>query len=327
MARGSERASHGRDGGVTTGQPSSSNSALLPATAAALADAVRDTAGPLRIVGAGTWLDAGKPARDATPLRLDAFRGVRAYVPADLTISVGAATTLGELDEITAANGQYYPLFPWGGDDGSVGATVATATPGPFTAALGRPRDLVLGLECVDGRGRVVRAGGKVVKNVAGFDLTRLMTGAWGTLGVITELHLRLRARPTVDETWLLRADGPRSALALAELLRSPLAPLGCVPLTPRLAAALKLQVGEAWLIRIGGNAAFVSEARRALSSIGSSVAQDPASWRVVRAAAAPEPSLGNWRWDALSQRLKANFDPRDILNRGLLGAVAGAAA
>lgn len=283
---------------------------IAPQTVDALADVLRGAEDGVRICAAGTWLDAGHLVQAAHELHLDAFRGVRAYVPDDLTITVGAATTLRELDAVTAAHGQWCPLLPWGSDDATVGATIATATSGPFAATLGRPRDLVLGLECVDGRGRIVRAGGRVVKNVAGFDLTRLMTGAWGTLGVITEVHLRLRARPAVDETWELHA---RDDDAVAAWLGAPLAPLACVPF------GMGAQ-GTTWLVRLGGNTEFVVAARQALFALGRCESRAESEWTTLRAEGGPPARAARWQWNNLSRQLKAAFDPRHVLNPGLLG-------
>ena len=167
--------------------------------AAGVAGGMSDAA--LRLRGGGHWMDAGHAVQAPIRSSLEALRGIVAYTPGDLTITVGAATTLAELDSATRAHGQWCPLLPWGDDAGTVGATVATATAGPFADALGRPRDLVLGVEAVDGTGRIIVAGGRVVKNVAGFDLTRAFTGSWGTLAAITHVHLRLRARPAIDES------------------------------------------------------------------------------------------------------------------------------
>lgn len=298
--------------------------AIRPGSADELAGLLRDAAAAppsaragYRIRGAGTWSDTGSADPRATPLELGALTGISEYAPADLTISVGAATTLAELDEVTRANGQWCPLLPWGDDRSTVGATIATATSGPFADSLGRPRDLVLGLECVDGRGRIIRAGGRVVKNVAGFDLTRLMTGAWGTLGVITAVHLRLRSRPVVDETWALQAA---DLAALEEFSRGAAAPLACTALTPRLANAVGASVSAGWLVRIGGNARFTEAARRALHALGPCEPLSDSAWTVLRATHAPAPSTTAWKWDALSRRIKATFDPSNLLNPGLLG-------
>src|SRR5436190_19613663 len=155
----------------------------------------------LRIVGSGTWLDANRPVRADARLSTTALAGVSEYVAGDLTITVGAATTLAEIARVTARAGQWLTLDPHGEDQGTIGATIATASVGPLAHHFGLARDVVLGLEFVTGAGDVVRGGGRVVKNVAGFDLARLLTGSWGTLGVITEVTLRLRALPEVDRT------------------------------------------------------------------------------------------------------------------------------
>jgi glycolate oxidase FAD binding subunit len=300
--------------------------AVRPLSADELAELLRDAAAAqpgsgartgYRIRGAGTWSDAGSADPRATPLELGALKGVSEYAPADLTISVGSATTLAELDDVTRVNGQWCPLLPWGDDRSTVGATIATATSGPFAESLGRPRDLVLGLECVDGRGRIIRAGGRVVKNVAGFDLTRLMTGAWGTLGVITAVHLRLRSRPLADETWALQSA---DAAAVDAFRRGAGAPLACTALTPRLANAVGADVGAGWLVRIGGNARFTAAARSALRALGPCEPLPDSAWTALRATHAPGSRTDTWKWDALSRRIKATFDPGNVLNPGLLG-------
>lgn len=294
--------------------------ALHPHSVEDVADIVRDAIGGLRIRGAGTWMQAGAPVNAAQELHLAAFAGVRAYTPGDLTISVGAATTLAELDAVTAAQGQWCPLLPWGDDRGTVGATLATATTGPFAAALGRPRDLVLGLECVDGMGRVVRAGGRVVKNVAGFDLTRLMVGSWGTLGVITEVHLRLRARPAEDVTLLV--DAP-SWDALRAFARSAAGALAAIPLGERVARALGYDSASSSLVRLGGNAGQVAAARAELTRLGGCRELDPSAWDVVRREMAAPDHARRWPWTPLMRRVRERFDPRGVLNPGLLEASA----
>lgn len=293
---------------------------LHPRRVEDVAAIVRDASGGLRIRGAGTWMHAGAPVTAAQELHLSAFSGVRAYTPGDLTISVGAATTLAELDAVTGAEGQWCPLLPWGDDRGTVGATLATATTGPFAGTLGRPRDLVLGLECVDGMGRVVRAGGRVVKNVAGFDLTRLMVGSWGTLGVITEVHLRLRARPTVDVTLLVDAASRDAMPAFAQ---STAAALAVIVPGERVTRALGHGGAGSWLVRLGGNSAQVTAARGALAGLGACRELDPSAWDVVRREMAAPDHTQRWPWTPLMRRVRERFDPRGVLNPGLLGASA----
>src|SRR5947209_4744398 len=141
-----------------------------------LAELVRTASQPLRIVAHGTWQDAGRPC-DASAMRLDVggYRGIVEYEPGDLTLTCAAGTSLREIDEATHENRQFLALDPFGSPDGSLGATVATASVGPLSHGFGAVRDNVLGLEFVTGDGVVARGGGRVVKNVAGFDLVRLL--------------------------------------------------------------------------------------------------------------------------------------------------------
>lgn len=293
----------------------------FPRSAAEVATIVRDAAAArqgLRLAGTGTWLDAGHPVRAARTVSMRAINGIVSYNPADLTLTCGAGTTIHELDESTRAHGQWCPLAPPGMDlMSTVGATVATAMESPYAATLGRPRSLVLGLECVDGAGRVIAAGGRVVKNVAGFDLTRAMIGAWGTLGAITQVHLRLRARPAVDECWSLRLL-PDDLARLDSYVRGPLAPLACV--RHEMPASPPAPDHHWYLVRIGGNAAFVAESRAALQALGATLPQEPSAIDAWRGSHEPAPLALQWRWDPISLRLRDRFDPHRILNPGLLG-------
>ncbi len=255
--------------------------------AARIADAHARRA-PLRIRGAGTWLDAGRPCA-GDPLDIGALAGIVEYTPGDLTITARAGTSLRELDRVTAAEGQWLGLDPAGAPEGTIGATVATASDGPLAIAFGRVRDLVLGLECITGTGEVTRVGGRVVKNVAGFDLVRLHTGAWGTLGVISEVTLRLRARPEVDRAFVVTGDERASLESrLAPLTDLPLAPLALELLDPALSAALGLARGTCLLVRLGGNAERVDAQQRALGALGDVREVDTA---VFMRLAADEPS------------------------------------
>lgn len=292
-----------------------------PRTSAEVAEIIREAAHRregIRLLGRGSWLEAGHPVRATRRVSLHGTRGIVSYTPADLTITCGAGTTIAELDAATRAHGQWCPLAPPGDDAFStVGATVATASAGPYAATFGRPRNLVLGLECVDGTGRVIAAGGRVVKNVAGFDLTRTMTGAWGTLGAITLVHLRLRALPAASEWWSLLA--PKADAARVEAwVRGPLAPLACMPFTP--ADAPPDADRALFFVHLGGNAAFVAASRATLRTLGEVRELDPRALPVLAPYGAPSNPALDWRWDALSLRLRDRFDPHRILNPGLLG-------
>jgi glycolate oxidase FAD binding subunit len=158
--------------------------------------------------GSGTWLWSGNSA--APPdLVLSAARmdGVIEHVPGDLTITVGAGMRMSALDARLASHNQWLPLDP-PGEKRTLGAVASTGVWGPLGAAWGGPRDLTLGLRAVTGDGRAFQAGGRVVKNVAGFDLVRLLIGSRGTLAFVTEVTLRLFPRPAVDRTLVVRGGG-----------------------------------------------------------------------------------------------------------------------
>ena len=163
---------------------------------------------PLRIAGRSAWLDAGRPVRAVKSLSLRDDSGIVGYVPGDLTLTVRAGTPLSEIARATQEHEQWLPLDPYGSSDGTIGATIATGSAGPLASSFGLPRDLLLGLEFVNGRGDVVRAGGKVVKNVAGFDLPKLMVGSLGTLGVIVQVALKVRPLPKATRTLVTEQGG-----------------------------------------------------------------------------------------------------------------------
>ena len=239
----------------------------------------------LRISGSGSWLDAGRPVRADTSLSMSDDRGVVGYVPGDLTLTVRAGTTLGEIADSTSDHDQWLPLDPYGSPDGSIGATMSTASAGPLASSFGLPRDLLLGLEFVNGRGETIRAGGKVVKNVAGFDLSRLLTGSWGTLGVITEVTLRLYARPAVDRTFAIDLDGREGQVTsiVRAIVASPLTPFALLLLSASAARSVKIGEHAVCLIRFGGNDAMVRAQLSGLSQLARPQEVDTKIWLAVR--------------------------------------------
>ncbi len=257
---------------------------LTPATVddvrSAMRDAMRDET-PLQIRGAGTWRAASAPIAAARALSLAALRGIIAYVPGDLTITAWAGTSLAEIANETAAHGQWIGLDPAGDRHGTIGATIATASSGPLAHAFGTPRDLVLGLDAVTGYGESVRPGGRVVKNVAGFDLVRLYTGSWGTLGAITSVTLRLRALPVHDVTLAITGfETTRLSPLLGALRANTLSLLACEFVDGGTAKTLGISNGgDALLLRLGGNDAFIRGQRAVVDGIAPSRVVDPAVW------------------------------------------------
>ncbi len=239
----------------------------------------------LRIVGSETWRDAGRPTRAVERLDLAQLTGIVEYEPGDLTLTARAGTTLSEIEVATRVNSQFLTLDPYGAPNGTLGATLATASYGPLSHAFGGPRDAALGLEFVTGDGRVVRGGGRVVKNVAGFDLTRLLVGSWGTLGVITEVSVRLRALPDVDESFALPLPADASALAatIAALRAAPIAPWCAELVCMHLARDLALEPRAVILLRLAGNAESVAAQKIAVAALGQASSVPFNAWERLR--------------------------------------------
>lgn len=183
---------------------------------------VRDSAQhgrALRVCGGGTKDFVGGAAvanSQAEPLDLRAHAGIVDYEPSELVVTVRAGTLLSELEALLASRGQCLPFEPPRfAAGGTVGGMVAAGLSGPGRASAGSVRDFVLGIEIINGKAELLRFGGQVMKNVAGYDVSRLMAGSWGTLGVITEVSLKVLPTPVAEATLRFECD---RAEALARL-------------------------------------------------------------------------------------------------------------
>jgi len=191
----------------------------VPDSTDALAATLRlaDEAGwRVRLEGHGSWVPPDAGADLALTTRgLDRIVTVQ---PADLVATVEAGVSMDALQRRLAAEGMWLALDPPGRPERTIGSVVATATAGALRAGFGPVRDHILGCTAVTGDGRVIRPGGTVVKNVAGYDLTKLQVGGFGAFGVLTTLHLRLRALPAADVTHLARGSRDDLTRAAREL-------------------------------------------------------------------------------------------------------------
>ena len=189
----------------------------------------------VRIEGRTSWLPGDAPAEFAIATRgLDRVVSVSG---ADLVASVQAGATLDRVRRELAAHGLWLALDPPGHPERTIGSIFATGTTGALRQGYGPARDHVLGCTVVAGDGRVIEAGGRVVKNVAGYDLTRLQVGAFGAFGVITSLHLRLRALPAADVTLLARGERDRLTHAARGLMAAAASLASLELFSPALAA------------------------------------------------------------------------------------------
>jgi FAD/FMN-containing dehydrogenase len=216
----------------------------------------------IRVEGNGTWLSSDAPADLAVSTRgLDRVVSVS---PADLVATVEAGTPLEALRRRLAEEEMWLAIDPPGRPERSLGSVVATATSGPLRHGFGPVRDHVLGCTVATGDGRLVRAGGRVVKNVAGYDLTKLQVGGFGGFGIIAEVHLRLRALPRADVTVVAR--GPRDALTAVarDLIAAQLLPGALELLSPALAGEPEWTLAA----RFAGTDAAVQADVRRLSTL-----------------------------------------------------------
>lgn len=170
---------------------------------AALTDQVRAAVAartPLYIRGGASKTFPGRPV-NAAPLDTRAHRGVVNYDPTELVITVRAGTPVAELDAVLDAAGQMLPCEPAQADGAAtVGGMVASGLAGPRRPWAGSVRDYVLGCRVVTGEGKLLRFGGEVMKNVAGYDVSRLMTGSFGCLGLLTEVSLKVLPKPRATQ-------------------------------------------------------------------------------------------------------------------------------
>lgn len=150
------------------------------------------------------------------PLHLAEYQGILSYEPSELVITARAGTTLQELNAVLAEKNQYLafepPLLK---TSATLGGTIASGFSGPARPYFGAARDFVLGIKCLNGKGELLNFGGQVMKNVAGYDVSRLMVGALGTLGVLLEISCKVLPLPRETCTLCLSVDSEAQALAL----------------------------------------------------------------------------------------------------------------
>jgi len=175
---------------------------------------------PLDIQGGGSKSFYGRPAR-GEPLSMLGHRGLIQYEPTELVITARAGTPLAELEALLREQNQMFPFEPPHFDappttTASLGGTVACGLSGPRRPFAGSLRDAVLGVKLINGKGEVLSFGGQVIKNVAGFDVSRLQAGAMGSLGVLLEVSLKVAARPEAEETRVFEMDAEQALSSLA---------------------------------------------------------------------------------------------------------------
>ena len=262
-----------------------------------IADRVRAATGPLRIAGAGTKAWYGR-AVVGEVLDLTGHSGIVDYDPSELVVTARAGTPLAEIEAAIAAHGQMLAFEPPA--FGTLGGAVATGLAGPRRPFTGAVRDYVLGVRVLDGRGDVLRSGGTVFKNVAGFDAFRLMSGAHGTLGVILDVSLRVTPRPRVEVSLAFDMAGGPARDWVTGLMVRPLPLSGAFHDGERL--HLRLSGGEAAVSQaaaeLGGEAEGL-ELWSVLRDLKHPALAGPVLWRIALPQTADIPALeGRLAWD-----------------------------
>ena len=257
----------------------------------------------LRLRGGGTKDFYGNALRGEV-LDTRSYAGIVAYEPTELVVTARCGTPLSDLETILDENHQCLPFEPpHFGEAATVGGCVAAGLSGPRRVAAGALRDFVLGVKLVDGRGQALAFGGQVMKNVAGYDVSRLVAGSLGTLGLIAEVSLKLAPRPQAESTLRLAMPQARALEAMNRWAGQPLA-----------ISASAWHDGEL-SVRLSGSAAAV---HAAAARIGGT-ALDGAFWRELREQthaffSGPEPL---WRLSLPSTAPAVELDGKQLLEWG----------
>jgi glycolate oxidase FAD binding subunit len=300
---------------------------LKPGSERELAEVIAATTDPLEIIGTGTKRGLGRPVQAAARLDMSGFSGVIAYEPEELILEVGAATPLAEVEALIAARGQQFDFEPpdWStllgsASTGTVGGLAACNLSGPRRLKAGAVRDHILGVRGVTGAGDAFKAGARVVKNVTGYDLPKLLTGSYGTLAALTSVILKVLPQPETEETVVLTGlDDDKAVATMSLAMQSPceVSSAACVP-------------GEAVYLRLEGIAPSVAYRRDALAKMLKTPVEvmaaksSAARWKAIRDGAlfAGRPSHPLWRLSVapsqapgIIRTLKENLDIRYLFD------------
>lgn len=207
---------------------------LKPRDAKEVEDAVRWALGndkALEVAGQGTKRAIGRPSQTDITLDLSGLNGITLYEPAELVLSARAGTPLADIEELLAKNNQelafepmdYGPLLGGKAGQGTIGGVIATNLSGSRRIKAGAARDHFLGVTAVTGRGDTIKSGGRVVKNVTGYDMCKVLAGSWGTLAAMTDITIKVLPRAETEATVLVEGLDDASACGvMAAAMGSP---------------------------------------------------------------------------------------------------------
>lgn len=185
---------------------------LIPNTELELSDIISRAAAPFEVMGTGTKQGMGRKVSDLQQLSVQNFSSVLAYEPEELILDIGAGALLSDVEKLVDSKQQYLAFEPpdlskllESKHSGTMGGLLACNLSGPRRIKAGAARDHVLGLSAISGRGEIFKAGARVVKNVTGYDVPKLMAGSYGTLAVFTSVIFKVLPKPETEETIILR--------------------------------------------------------------------------------------------------------------------------
>jgi glycolate oxidase FAD binding subunit len=260
---------------------------------------------PLAIQGGGSKAFYGR-ASEGRPCLVGGHSGVIDYTPAELVISARAGTPLAELEAVLAQEGQMLAFEPpHFGTTATLGGTIACGQSGPRRPYAGAARDFVLGVRCLNGKGEVLRLGGQVMKNVAGYDLSRLLTGSLGTLAVLLDIHLKVLPQPEIDVTLQQTCSADEAILRCNNWAGQPLPLSGACHIDGRL------------FLRLSGSARGVAAAS---AVVGGDICEDgPGFWQALREQQLPffQDDTPLWRLSVPAAAASLDLDGEQLLDWG----------
>lgn len=278
---------------------------LKPRDGKEVEDVVRwalDNDKPLEVAGHGTKYGIGRPSQTDLTLDLSGLNGVTLYEPAELVLSARASTPISEIEALLEKHNQelafepidYGPLLGVATNNGTLGGVIAANLSGPRRIKSGAARDHFLGVTAVTGRGETIKSGGRVVKNVTGYDLCKLLAGSWGTLGAMTDITVKVLPKAETEATVLIEGlDDARACAAMTAAMSSSCDVSGAAHLPDHVASWFENvpQSAASTVLRLEGFAPSVTHRRETLAaqmkSFGSVTLLDERKsrdlWRSIR--------------------------------------------
>ncbi|MFZ1001719.1 MAG: glycolate oxidase subunit GlcE [Pseudolabrys sp.] len=254
---------------------------LKPRNGKEIEDVVRwalDNDRPLELAGHGTKHGIGRPGQTDLTLDLSGLSGITLYEPAELVLSARASTPISQIEVLLDKNSQelafepidYGPLLGVATNNGTLGGAIATNLSGPRRIKSGAARDHFLGVTAVTGRGETIKSGGRVVKNVTGYDLCKLLAGSWGTLGAMTDITIKVLPKAETEATVLIEGlDDAHACAAMTASMSSSCDVSGAAHLPDHVASWFENvpQSAASTVLRLEGFAPSVTHRKKTLAA------------------------------------------------------------